>query len=159
MGEPFWRKVPSDSLQKLFGSIASRSVFVVCFLFFVFRVFTLLPSSFFDRAPEQVARDLLGRLLVRRSRAGLTAGTNRKKAEREFKSAVSAGAKAVKTLDKLAMDKDSDLAEAAQDLRQNAGTALVGVHLNLGSHYLTFGKNKDALSQANKALALDPGHS
>lgn len=93
------------------------------------------------------------------SREGLLAGSNEDKAERHYRSAVSAGERAVKRLEPMLKDQDEAVVAAAEGLNEHAEEALVAAYVNLGSHYYGTRKYEDAAEQANKALAMDPKNS
>ncbi len=97
--------------------------------------------------------------MVEENREGLLSGSNRSKSERHFRSAVSHGKKAMTRLDRLVKDDDKALASASQDLHKDAKTALLDAQVNLGNHYYTYGKYKDAIQAAGEALAIDPSYS
>jgi tetratricopeptide (TPR) repeat protein len=97
--------------------------------------------------------------MVEENREGLLSGSKRDTAERHFRSAVSHGEKAMKRLDKLVKDDDKALARASQDLHKDAKAALLDAQVNLGNHYYTYAKYKDAIEAASEALAIDPTYS
>ena len=93
--------------------------------------------------------------MVEENRDGLLSGSKRNNAERHFKFAASYGERALKRLDKLVDDEDKAVVNAAAELREETVHQLTGTLVNLGNHYFTFGKYKDAISVCGMALAFD----
>jgi len=95
--------------------------------------------------------------MIERTRQGLTA-RNSSKSESLWKNAIDDGEVVLKEIDRLAKKYPDDpkVQDGAVRYRQLTIEQMVEVHLHLASQYTTSSSLKNAMKQANAALALDP---
>jgi hypothetical protein len=95
--------------------------------------------------------------MIERTREGLTA-RNASKSEKLWKSAIDDGEVVLKEIDRLAKKyaDDARVQDGATKYRQLTVEQMVEIHLHLASQYTTSSSLKNALREANAALALDP---
>lgn len=95
--------------------------------------------------------------MIERTREGLTA-RNASKSEKLWKNAIDDGEVVLKEIDRLAKKYADDprVQDGTAKYRQLTVEQMVEIHLHLSSQYTTSSSLKNALKEANKALALDP---
>lgn len=109
---------------------------------------------------ERLRKDLKGAkraydsMIEKNKKALLGKGSSA--AIREWKSAATAGDKAIRELDKFAKKhEEAGMSETLGGYRKVVVDQLIEVHLNLASRYSTQTSYKEAEKEVNKALALD----
>ncbi len=95
--------------------------------------------------------------MITRTKEGLTA-RNASKSESSWKSALDDGETVLKELERLTKKyaDDARIQDGAARYRELTIEQMVEVHLHLASQYTTKSSLKEAMKQANAALALDP---